>query len=98
MADLIFTGGGTGGHLYPALAVAEAARRLRPGVSILFVGTPDRIEAKVVPAQGWPFEAIPAKGLSKKPAEALQALETLGEDQSRLELDAASHATFELVS
>lgn len=77
MADLIFTGGGTGGHLYPALAVAEAAKKARPGVSILFVGTPDRIEAKVVPAEGFAFEAIPARGLSKNPMQAARAIATL---------------------
>jgi UDP-N-acetylglucosamine--N-acetylmuramyl-(pentapeptide) pyrophosphoryl-undecaprenol N-acetylglucosamine transferase len=77
MADLIFTGGGTGGHLYPALAVAEATKKARPGVSILFVGTPDRIEAKVVPQEGFAFEAIPARGLSKKPLEAARALAML---------------------
>lgn len=77
MADLIFTGGGTGGHLYPALAVADAARQARPGVDILFVGTPDRIEAQVVPQQGYRFEAIPARGLSRKPVEAFRALSML---------------------
>lgn len=74
MADFIFTGGGTGGHLYPALAVAEAVRRQRPGAQIMFVGTPDRLEARVVPEAGYPFEAIAARGLSKQPLEAARAL------------------------
>jgi UDP-N-acetylglucosamine--N-acetylmuramyl-(pentapeptide) pyrophosphoryl-undecaprenol N-acetylglucosamine transferase len=74
MADLIFTGGGTGGHLYPALAVADAAKATRPGVDILFVGTPDRIEAQVVPQEGYRFAAIPAMGLSKRPVAAARAL------------------------
>ena len=67
MTDVILTGGGTGGHLYPAMAVAEALRDLRPQTRVLFVGTPDRIEARVVPAAGWPFVAIPAEGLSRSP-------------------------------
>lgn len=74
MADFIFTGGGTGGHLYPALAVAEAVRRRAPGARILFVGTPDRLEARVVPEAGYPFEAIAARGLSRRPLEAARAL------------------------
>lgn len=77
MADMILTGGGTGGHLYPALAIAEAARTLRPGTEILFVGTPDRLEARVVPAAGWRFEAIPATGLSRNPLQAASAGLTL---------------------
>ncbi len=78
MADMIFTGGGTGGHLYPALAVAEAVRVLRPATEVLFVGTPDRIEARVVPAAGWRFAAIPAEGLSRRPLQAARALGRLG--------------------
>ncbi|MFP5502041.1 MAG: undecaprenyldiphospho-muramoylpentapeptide beta-N-acetylglucosaminyltransferase [Candidatus Sericytochromatia bacterium] len=74
MADLIFTGGGTGGHLYPALAVAEALKALAPRADILFVGTPDRLEARVVPEHGYRFEAIPASGLSRRPIAAAKAL------------------------
>ncbi|MDB5096909.1 MAG: murG [Cyanobacteria bacterium RYN_339] len=74
MADMIFTGGGTGGHLYPALAVADAVKALSPGTQVLFVGTPDRIEARVVPASGYAFEAIAARGLSKHPLQAAKAL------------------------
>lgn len=68
------TGGGTGGHLYPALAVADAVRMLAPGLDILFVGTPDRLEARVVPEAGYRFHAIAARGLSRRPLEALAAL------------------------
>ncbi|MEB3329419.1 MAG: undecaprenyldiphospho-muramoylpentapeptide beta-N-acetylglucosaminyltransferase [Candidatus Sericytochromatia bacterium] len=78
MADVVLTGGGTGGHVYPALAVAEALVALRPGLDILFVGTPDRMEARVVPAAGWRFEAIEARGLSRHPSQAVQALAALG--------------------
>ena len=78
MADMIMTGGGTGGHLYPALAVAEAVRALRPATDVLFVGTPDRLEARVVPAAGWRFAAIPAEGLSPRPLQATRALGKLG--------------------
>lgn len=77
MADMIFTGGGTGGHLYPALAVADAVQAAAPGTRVLFVGTPDRIEARVVPQAGYPFEAIAARGLSKHPLQAAKALAML---------------------
>lgn len=63
---IIITGGGTGGHLFPALAVAEALRCRRPDAEILFVGG-DRIEARVVPAEGWPFARIRARGLPRRP-------------------------------
>lgn len=74
MADVIITGGGTGGHLYPALAVADALRDLWPSGRILFVGTPDRLESRVVPSAGYNFVGIPARGLSRHPVEAMQAL------------------------
>lgn len=61
----LITGGGTGGHLYPALAIAEALRRRRPDVEIRFVGG-NRIEARVVPQEGWPFHAIVARGLPRR--------------------------------
>lgn len=77
MADMIFTGGGTGGHLYPAMAVAEVVRALRPATDVLFVGTPDRIEARVVPEAGWRFSAIPAEGLTRRPLQAARAIARL---------------------
>jgi UDP-N-acetylglucosamine--N-acetylmuramyl-(pentapeptide) pyrophosphoryl-undecaprenol N-acetylglucosamine transferase len=62
---LIVTGGGTGGHLFPGLAIAEAVRREAPGAEILFVGG-RRLEARVVPQAGWPFEAIAGRGLPRR--------------------------------
>ena len=55
---IVFAGGGTGGHIYPALAIADEVRKLRPDVDILFIGTADRIEARVVPASGYRLETI----------------------------------------
>lgn len=79
MADLLFTGGGTGGHLYPALAVADAVRACAPDTEILFVGTPDHLEARVVPEHGYRFAAIPAEGLSRSPVAAARALVRLAQ-------------------
>jgi len=72
---VLITGGGTGGHLYPALAIAEALRRRWPEIEILFVGG-DRIESRVVPAEGWTFQAIAARGLPRRPG--LSSLLALG--------------------
>ncbi|HCJ10683.1 MAG TPA: undecaprenyldiphospho-muramoylpentapeptide beta-N-acetylglucosaminyltransferase, partial [Clostridiales bacterium] len=60
---LLVSGGGTGGHVYPALAIAGAVREQDPGVEILYVGTADGLEADIVPEEGLPFEAIPSRGL-----------------------------------
>jgi UDP-N-acetylglucosamine--N-acetylmuramyl-(pentapeptide) pyrophosphoryl-undecaprenol N-acetylglucosamine transferase len=63
----VITGGGTGGHLYPGLAIAEAIRRMAPDAEILFVGAA-RLDARVVPAEGWPFRAIAGRGLPRRPS------------------------------
>jgi UDP-N-acetylglucosamine--N-acetylmuramyl-(pentapeptide) pyrophosphoryl-undecaprenol N-acetylglucosamine transferase len=55
---ILIAAGGTGGHLYPALAVAEEIRREEPETKIIFVGTRDRIESKEVPREGFPFVPI----------------------------------------
>jgi UDP-N-acetylglucosamine--N-acetylmuramyl-(pentapeptide) pyrophosphoryl-undecaprenol N-acetylglucosamine transferase len=54
----IFSGGGTGGHLFPALAIADELKQLEPGAEILFIGTRDKIEATVVPKKGYQFRPI----------------------------------------
>lgn len=51
---VVFTGGGTGGHLYPALAIARALLKLRPGVDLLFIGAQRGIERTVLPGTGFP--------------------------------------------
>ncbi len=60
---LILTGGGTGGHVYPALAVASAIKSLSPTAEILYIGG-DRMEAKAVPEAGLPFRAISVHGIA----------------------------------
>lgn len=57
---LLITGGGTGGHLYPALAVAGLLRERDPDGEILFVGTGDGLEAAAVPARGFAFRPVAA--------------------------------------
>jgi UDP-N-acetylglucosamine--N-acetylmuramyl-(pentapeptide) pyrophosphoryl-undecaprenol N-acetylglucosamine transferase len=63
---ILFTGGGTGGHLFPAISVAEKVRQLQPDSDILFVGTKHKIEAKVVPEYGFRFKSIWISGFQRK--------------------------------
>jgi UDP-N-acetylglucosamine--N-acetylmuramyl-(pentapeptide) pyrophosphoryl-undecaprenol N-acetylglucosamine transferase len=60
---LVIAGGGTGGHLFPGVAIAEELRAREPGADITFVGTKRGIEARVLPQLGWPLELIEVSGL-----------------------------------
>jgi len=62
----LFAGGGTGGHIFPAIAVAEKIKMLKPDSEILFVGTKNKIESEVVPKAGFNFKSIWIKGFSRK--------------------------------
>ena len=62
----LFAGGGTGGHLFPAVAVAEQIREMKPEADILFIGTKDKIEGRVIPKLGFKFKPIWIKGFSRK--------------------------------
>ena len=62
----LFAGGGTGGHLFPAVAVAEKIKSILPEADILFVGTKSKIEGRVVPKLGFKFKPIWIKGFSRK--------------------------------
>ena len=57
--NVLLAGGGTGGHVYPGLAVAEAVRRHDPAARVLFVGSRMGMEASLVPAAGVPFVGLP---------------------------------------
>jgi UDP-N-acetylglucosamine--N-acetylmuramyl-(pentapeptide) pyrophosphoryl-undecaprenol N-acetylglucosamine transferase len=58
--------GGTGGHLYPGIAVARAFQRSDAGAEILFVGTRNGMESKIIPEKGFPFAAVVASGFVGK--------------------------------
>jgi UDP-N-acetylglucosamine--N-acetylmuramyl-(pentapeptide) pyrophosphoryl-undecaprenol N-acetylglucosamine transferase len=66
----LIAGGGTGGHVFPALALAGEIRRRRPGEPIVFVGTRRGLETDLVPRAGWPLEFVRARGLVGKGARA----------------------------
>src|ERR1043165_9021049 len=60
---VVFCGGGTGGHVYPALTVARALRDADPGVDLLYVGVAGKIDAELVARENIPFEAVDARPL-----------------------------------
>ncbi len=62
---VLIAAGGTGGHVNPALAVAGEIKKQYPDAEICFVGTPDRIEAKIVPAAGYPLKTIEISGFKR---------------------------------
>jgi UDP-N-acetylglucosamine--N-acetylmuramyl-(pentapeptide) pyrophosphoryl-undecaprenol N-acetylglucosamine transferase len=61
----VFAGGGTGGHLYPALALADALRAEAPDVAVHFVGAERGVEARVLPQKGQPFTLLPSEPISR---------------------------------
>lgn len=71
---VIFGTGGTGGHLYPALALASYIKQQDPTSEFLFVGTPNHLEATVVPEKGYAFEAMDLQGLVGSPIKKAKAL------------------------
>ena len=64
-ARILLSGGGTGGHVTPALATAQALKALRPDLEVEFAGTADRLEATLVPAAGWRLHTVPARPLRR---------------------------------
>lgn len=63
---ILVSGGGTGGHIFPALAIADAIRRAAPGSEFLFVGADNRMEMERVPAAGYRIEGLPVAGFDRK--------------------------------
>ncbi len=60
---VIISGGGTGGHIFPAISIANALRKIDPDTEILFVGAEGRMEMEKVPAAGYKIEGLPVAGL-----------------------------------
>jgi UDP-N-acetylglucosamine--N-acetylmuramyl-(pentapeptide) pyrophosphoryl-undecaprenol N-acetylglucosamine transferase len=63
---VIISGGGTGGHVFPAIAIADAIRKIEPGASVLFVGAVGKLEMEKVPKAGYPIEGLWVSGFQRK--------------------------------
>ena len=63
---VIISGGGTGGHIFPAISIANALRRRNPQTEILFVGALGRMEMERVPAAGYDIQGLPVAGFDRR--------------------------------
>lgn len=79
---VMLTGGGTGGHIYPALAIAKGLLARDPETKILYVGIRDGMEARLVPEAGIDFAGISGKGLPRKLS--LETIKVMGESTKAL--------------
>ncbi|WP_375443601.1 undecaprenyldiphospho-muramoylpentapeptide beta-N-acetylglucosaminyltransferase [uncultured Fibrella sp.] len=64
--NVIISGGGTGGHIYPAIAIANELKRLDPATEILFVGAEGKMEMEKVPRAGYRIEGLPVVGIKRE--------------------------------
>lgn len=69
---IIVSAGGTGGHLYPALALVDYIKKQEQNAEFLFVGTTDRLESKVVPDLGYAYKGLYVKGLVGNPIQKIK--------------------------
>lgn len=75
---LLIVTGGTGGHIYPALALAEYAKKQNKKTEILFVGNDDRMEATEIPQRGFAFRGLHTSGLTGNPLKKAKAIMQMG--------------------
>ncbi len=63
---VLISGGGTGGHIYPAIAIADALKEIDKNIDILFIGSKDRMEMEKVPKAGYPIQGLWISGLQRR--------------------------------
>ena len=63
---IVISGGGTGGHIFPAISIANAIKAKEPKANILFVGALGRMEMQRVPDAGYAIKGLPVSGLDRK--------------------------------
>ena len=66
MLRVLLAGGGTAGHINPALAIAEIIKSHHPDAEFCFAGNPNKLEAKLIPENGYRFEPIMVEGFQRK--------------------------------
>ncbi|MEO7444557.1 MAG: undecaprenyldiphospho-muramoylpentapeptide beta-N-acetylglucosaminyltransferase [Ferruginibacter sp.] len=64
-ARIIIAGGGTGGHIFPAVAIANAIKKIQPGTEILFIGAKNKMEMEKIPEAGYRIEGIDIAGFNR---------------------------------
>lgn len=106
---VLIAGGGTGGHLYPGVALAEEVTTRKKGNEVLFVGTRRGIEARVIPELGYPIEYVEVvgikgkglwgliKGLSRLPSAWLQSIRILKSFQPDIAIGVGGYASGPLI-
>jgi len=65
LRKVIISGGGTGGHIFPAIAIANGLKQRIPDIDILFIGAHDRMEMERVPAAGYPIKGLWISGFQR---------------------------------
>ena len=65
MPKIIISGGGTGGHIYPAIAIANALKEINPAIEVLFVGAEGKMEMEKVPKAGYKIIGLPIAGINR---------------------------------
>ncbi|NOY05454.1 MAG: undecaprenyldiphospho-muramoylpentapeptide beta-N-acetylglucosaminyltransferase [Chlorobi bacterium] len=63
---IVFAGGGTGGHIFPAVAMAEALKEMEPEIESVFIGTANKLESRIVPSLGYRFHTVWISGLQRR--------------------------------
>ena len=63
---ILIGGGGTGGHVFPAIAIADALKKMHPGCRIPVCGSSGRLEMEKVPEAGYPIEGLPVAGFQRR--------------------------------
>ncbi len=108
--SILIAGGGTGGHLYPGIAIAREVMKRVPDATVTFVGTAAGIEARVIPREGFPLELIRSAGLKGKslasiargmgllPASAIDAAQVISRRRPRVVIGVGGYSSGPVVA